>query len=89
MEKDYGQLKMWVTRATFYPTRTEYYDRGGALWKVMEWREITQVEGYWTASEVEMHDLQAEHRTVMRTRIPFDTGLSDDLFTKRFLARSR
>ena len=89
VEKDYGQLKMWVTRATFYPTRTEYYDRGGALWKVMEWREITQVEGYWTASEVEMHDLKAEHRTVMRTRITFDTGLSDDLFTKRFLARSR
>ena len=78
-----------MSRSAFYPTRTEYYDRGGALCKVMEWREISQVEGYWTAQEVEMHDLKAEHRTVMRTRSSFDTGLSDDLFTTRFLSRSR
>ena len=89
VQKDYEQLKMWVTRATFYPTRTEYYDRAGSLWKVMEWREIAQVEGYWTAAEIEMHDLKAEHRTVMRSQSSFDTGLSDDLFTKRYLARSR
>lgn len=87
-EKDYGQLKMWVTKDPFYPTRTEYYDRGGNLWKIMERREVTQIKGYWTAAEIEMHDLKAQHRTLMRlSNVEFDSGLSDAMFTPRFLQR--
>lgn len=88
VDKDYGRLKMWVQTATFYPTRIEYYDRGDNLWKVMERRKVTQIEGYWTSSEIEMYDLKIEHRTVMTlSKITFDTGLSDNLFTQRFLQR--
>ncbi len=87
-DKDYGRLEMSVLRETFYPTRVQYYDRGDNLWKVMERRELSQVEGYWTASEIEMNDLKAEHRTIMTlSNITFDEGLSDDLFTQRFLTR--
>jgi outer membrane lipoprotein-sorting protein len=87
-DKDYGRLKMWVQKANFYPTRIEYYDRGDNLWKVMERRKVTQIEGYWTSSETEMHDLKIEHRTVMTiSKVTFDTGLSDDMFTQRFLQR--
>ena len=87
-EKDYRRLKMWVQKGSFYPTRTEYYDRGNNLWKIMERRKVSQIEGYWTASEIEMQDLKIEHRTIMRlSKITFDTGLSDDMFTERFLQR--
>lgn len=88
VEKDYAQLKMWITKDTFYPTKTEYYDRGGNLCKIMERREVSQIQGYWTAAEVEMHDLKAQHRTRMRlSNVEFDSGLSDDMFTARFLQR--
>ena len=88
VKKDYSRLKMWVLKTSFYPTRTEYYDLGNNLWKVMERREISQIEGYWTASEIDMHDLKIEHRTIMRlSEITFDTGLSDAMFTERFLQR--
>lgn len=87
-EKDYGRLKMWVDTGTFYPTRTEYYDRAGNLWKVMERRKVGQIEGYWISSETEMHDLKIEHWTIMRlSEITFDTGLADAMFTERYLQR--
>jgi outer membrane lipoprotein-sorting protein len=88
VDKDYGRLKMWVRKGTFYPTRIEYYDRGDNLWKVMERRKVTQIEGYWTSSQIEMHDLKREHRTVMTlSKITFDTDLPDNMFTQRFLQR--
>ena len=88
VEKDYRLLKMWIQKGSFYPTRTEYYDHGNNLWKVMERHEVSQIEGYWTASEIEMQDLKIEHRTIMRlSKITFDTGLSDAMFTERFLQR--
>lgn len=88
VDKDYGRLKMWVQKEIFYPTRIEYYDRGDNLWKIMERRNVTQIEGYWTSSEIEMHDLKIEHRTVMTlSKITFDTDLSDNMFTQRFLQR--
>jgi outer membrane lipoprotein-sorting protein len=88
VDKDYGRLKMSVLKETFYPTRIEFYDRGDNLWKVMERRKVTQIEGYWTSLEIEMHDLKIEHRTVMTlSKITFDKELSDDIFTQRFLQR--
>jgi outer membrane lipoprotein-sorting protein len=88
VKKDYSRLKMWIQKDSFYPTRTEYYDHGNNLRKVMERREVSQIEGYWTASEIDMHDLKIEHRTIMRlSKITFDAGLSDDIFTERFLQR--
>ncbi len=87
-ETDYGQLKMWVSKITFYPSRTEYYDRGDNPWKVMERREVIQREGYWIALEIVMQDLKANHSTRMRlVDIEFDTGIPDEIFTQRFLTR--
>ena len=86
--KDYRRLKMWAQKSSFYPTRIEYYDHADNLWKVMERRKLSKVEGYWTSLEIEMRDIKTEHRTIMRlAKITFDSGLSDAMFTQRFLQR--
>jgi outer membrane lipoprotein-sorting protein len=88
VDKDYRRLKMWVQKGTFYPMKIEYYDHGDNLWKVMERRKVSQIDGYWTASEIEMQDHKIEHRTIMvLSKITFDAGLSDAMFTERFLQR--
>ncbi len=89
-QKDYGKLKMWVRRDNNYPVRVEFYDRAGNLWKVMERRRITRVGKYWVAREMEMSDLKEQHRTIIRlTDIRFDMGLSDKVFTRRYLKRGK
>ena len=90
VKKDYGKLKMWVRKDNYYPAKLEYYDKGGNLWKVMERRKIEKIGKYWISREMEMKDLKEQHSTIMQLEdIEFDTGLSDKLFTKRYLKRAK
>lgn len=86
--KEYAYLKLWVDRKTFHPLKTEYYDRSGNLWKVMTFRDIEEIHGYWVAREMEMRDLKRNHATRMvLEEVQLDTGIPDKVFTKRFLRR--
>jgi outer membrane lipoprotein-sorting protein len=50
--------------------------------------KIEKVNGYWISRESEMEDLKTEHTTRMLiVEVKFDSGLSDDKFTKRYLSR--
>ena len=90
VKKDYRKLKMWVRKDNYYPAKLEYYDKGGNLWKVMERRKIEKIGKYWISREMEMKDLKEQHSTIMQLEdIEFDTGLSDKLFTKRYLKRAK
>lgn len=89
-KKDYGKLKMWVRKKNYYPEKIEHYDKGGNLWKVMERRQITKIGNYWISKEMEMKDLKEQHSTIMLLEnMEFDTGLSDKLFTQRYLKRAK
>ena len=88
VNKDYQKLLMWVRKSNFYPAKIEYYDRANKLYKVMEREKIEKVGNYWIAKEAEMADLKKEHKTKMFiTEVQFDTGLKDELFTRRYLKR--
>jgi len=45
--KEYSFLKVWYRKDNFYPIRIEYYDDSGSMFKVMERRNLKQVDGYW------------------------------------------
>ena len=85
---DYSKLLMWVQLDNFYPARIEYYNRSGDLWKVLEQFEILQFQGYWVALERVMSNVISGHSTSMyMTEVEVDTGLSDDIFSQRYLTR--
>jgi len=87
-DADYSRLKMWVVKKTYLYDKVEYHDKKGKLQKVLTVSKTEQIDGYWTPREMEMHDVQKEHRTVMAfTEIKHDTGLEDKLFTQRYLKR--
>ncbi len=89
-EKDYSKLVMSIRKDNFYPVKTEYYDQGGTLVKVMERRQIEQIDGYWIAKETEMTDVRKEHSTVsIVDSVEFDTNLPDEVFSQRNLKRTR
>jgi outer membrane lipoprotein-sorting protein len=72
----------------FYPTKIEHYGKGEKLYKIMIREKLEKVNGYWISRESEMEDLKAEHKTKMIiVDVKFDSGLSDDKFTKRYLSR--
>lgn len=87
-EKDYSKLTLWVRKDNFFAVKTEYYDKGGNLWKVMEQRQLEQQGEYWIALEVEMSNLKTNHRTkIISDTIELDSGLPDEIFTQRNLKK--
>ncbi len=90
VKKDYGKLKMWLRKDNYYPVKVEFYDKAGNLWKVMERRKVEKVGKYWVSKEMEMKDLKEQHTTrMLLENIQFDIGLSDKVFSKRYLKRGK
>ena len=88
IQTDNSKLIVWVRKDNFYPTKIEYYDKGYNLYKLMKREKIEQVDGYWISRESEMEDIKAKHKTKMLILdVILDSGLSDDIFTKRYLSR--
>lgn len=82
----YGRVRTWAARDSHVPLRTLYFDRKGRHIKTYEVRSLEKVQGFWTETEVVMHDLEDDHKTIIRTlSIQYNTGLGDDAFTVRAL----
>jgi len=94
-DKDYAKLVMWVSPEVFVPTKIEFYEIKKAmgkealdLRKKMTTNKIEKVGKYWIPEKIVMEDLKKDHRTILElSDIKFDTGLSDELFTERYLQR--
>jgi len=90
VDKDASYLfrHIWVDTNNWIMKKVEYFDKRGALLKILEFIE-QQFEGeYWSIFEMRMENVQNNHKTIMKiSNIQYDTGISNDYFTERFLTR--
>jgi outer membrane lipoprotein-sorting protein len=85
---DWAHLLMWIRRDNNVPITVEYCDAKGAVERRLTSARIEQIGRYWVAREREMHDIAKNHRTRMIIdKAVFDSGLSDEIFTTRYLER--
>ena len=83
----YDRLTLRADTANFVLRRVEYY-RDDTPVKVMTVDDVTQIRGYWIGQRMEMTDRRSGHRTVLElSEVTFDQGLSEDLFSERYLKR--
>ena len=88
--KEYSYLIVRYRKDNFYPMKIEYYDKNGKLFKVMTRSNLKKVNGYWTTMDMEVKNIKKNHITKSKIdKVEFDIGLTDNVFTKRFLIRSR
>ncbi len=84
----YSQLMLWVSKTSFFPVKVEFYDQNKRLCKILTSKNIQEISGYLIARELEMVDVIKNHKTRMfLEKVEFDTGLSDEFFTERYLSR--
>ncbi|MDQ6972093.1 MAG: outer membrane lipoprotein-sorting protein [Mariprofundaceae bacterium] len=87
-ELGYSRMLQFVRKDNAFTIRVDYWDRAGRELKRLHVKELTQVEGIWTAHKVEMSNAQSMHRTVLEfADHDYNTGLKDRLFTQRSLKR--
>ena len=85
-DMEYSSKLSWIDHASFLPLKEEYYDQQGVLYKVFTADEIKEVGGFFTVMKRTMKNLQSGHATeVTYTKVEYDIGIEDALFSERFL----
>ena len=85
---EYSKQIMWVRKDSYVVIRAEFYNRKGKLYKELAQQGIQNIDGYWIPRQTQMKDLMKNHSTMMvLDEVTFDSGLSDSIFTKRYLQR--
>ena len=85
---DYARRVALIDRERGLPLKEEYYDMRGELLRTFSADEVREVSGHWTVTRRSMRDAQSGHRTeVVYEEIEYDVGLTEDLFSERYLRR--
>ena len=75
-----------VNRNNYFPVKTEYFKGNDRLIKEMTADSLVNIKGYWIAAVSTMKDIKAKHTSIMKLEdIKLNTGLKNDIFTKRYL----
>lgn len=75
-----------IDKNNFVPMKAEYFDKTGKMYRTIEALEVQEIQGYPTVTKMKATDLNANASTVTAFgEITYDIGLTDDIFTERFL----
>ncbi len=78
--------RSYVNKETLLPHKELYFNDKGELTKVMTAEEIKEVDGVMTIVHRIMEDVDKEREThVIFSDIDYNVGISNDLFTERYL----
>ena len=84
----YSKVVQWVRKDIYLPVKMDFYDPDGKLLKTSLAEELKQVDGYWTPMRTTMHNVQIDHKTVMKVdKVTFNQKLPDNLFSKTSLEK--
>jgi outer membrane lipoprotein-sorting protein len=87
-ELGYGRVITWVDTEIWIVRKTDFWDVRGEPLKTSFIRDIRQVQGIWTAHEIEARHHKTGHRTVFTfSDVDYGSNIDDDLFTERTLLR--
>ena len=85
---EFSYYTVRIDKDSFLPRRAEYYDKNGRLYRTVEATRVQIIQGFPTVIESVVKDLNTGGSTVNRfSNIEYDIGLSENIFTERFLRR--
>ena len=81
-----SKLPVISKRVNYLPLKEEYFNDKGVMIRRMTTAKIETIEGITTVLERKMENLKkGSHTIVSFSSIDYNTGLTSDLFTERFL----
>jgi len=84
----YGRLQVWLDRDKLVIRRIDFFDKSDTAVKSLTFETIEDLGAFPTPRALEMRNLKTGSRTRIETSdVKYDQGLSDDLFTQRYLER--
>ncbi len=87
-ELGYSRMVQFVRKDNDLTIRVDYWDRAGRELKHLRVTKLKQIQGIWSPLEVEMVNVQSNHKTVLGfSQQHYNSGIKNRLFTQRTLKR--
>lgn len=84
--KGFSRKLSYIDKQTFLPLLEEYFDKKDEMIRRFSAEKIQEVEGVLTVTVRKMENLKkGSHTTVAFSDIKYNTGVSEDIFTERYL----
>ncbi len=93
---EFSSYTVFIDKKTYMPMKMEFYDKDNVLYRTIESIKVEQIQAkeadqevtYPTVTQSVVKDLKTGSRTEMTfSDIQYNIGLSDDIFTERYLRR--
>lgn len=82
----YARKLSFIAQDSYLPLREEYYDKKGELERIFTAEKVEAVEGIETITSRKMENVKKSRYTMVSfSSIKYDVGISEDVFTQRFL----
>ena len=86
----YGKITIWIRKDNYLPVRSDIYDKNGELMKQCQSGAIKEINNIPTPTHIVMKQVKDSKYTVMDlTNIIYDSGLTDSIFTQRYMQRGK
>lgn len=79
---------VYIDKENFMPVKSEYYNEEGEIYRKIEALEVKNIDGHPTTVKMKATDVNNGSNTVSEfSQIEYDIGLTEDIFTERYLRR--
>ena len=86
---EFAAFTMWIDKNTFIPSKIEYQNNQGEVYRRVEALKIETIEGIPTVLESRVQDLASGGQTLsVFSNVKYNIGLGEDIFTERYLRRA-
>ncbi len=83
---EFTSWTVWIDKTTFLPSKMEYVDDAGDVYRRIEVLEVAEFDGYPTVIRTRVSDLRSGGHTIAEFRnVQYDLGLPESVFTERTL----
>lgn len=84
----YSRTVTYVWKDKWIGLKKEFYDQEGELLKVLTVNQLEEIDGIMTIVDNEMHNLQSDHRTILKTsEVKYNIEVDANLFSERMMKR--
>jgi len=86
---EFARYKVWIDRNTWLPVKSEYADKEGKTFRIIDALNIKKIQGFPTVVKARAVDLLSKSETVIEfSNVEYDIGIDDKIFTERYLRKT-
>ncbi|HDP25573.1 MAG TPA: outer membrane lipoprotein-sorting protein [Deltaproteobacteria bacterium] len=86
----YSKIILWIRKGNFIPAQADFFDKKGTYEKRGTFKEVQDIQGINTPTAIEMHNVINGRTTLIELKnVVYNSGLSDDIFTQRYMKRGK